>query len=336
MRKACLVIPAPYNNGRVFERGNTDLNRDDCLKFYFDLQDIFKGKNIDLNTHDINLPGACDFIIYNEMPKNLPGSSDVGKSILLLFECAVIKPENWVLSKHNHFSKIFTWDDRFVDGEKYFKMNFAHSNSISEFLSFKEKTKFCTLIASNKVITHELELYSRRLEAIRWFENNHPDQLEFYGFGWDLLTFDESKLTRRLNRVSFLKGLRRLLKSEHPSYKGIVAQKAHVLRQYKFSICYENAQEIPGYITEKIFDSMCAGCIPIYWGAPNISDYIPDRCFINRLDFNTYEDLYQYLNEMSQEEYDSRLESIKSFLKSAGNIAFTPFYNAHAIANYLT
>ena len=44
------------------------------------------------------------------------------------------------------------------------------------------------------------------------------------------------------------------------------------LRKYKFEICFENTYE-EGYITEKIFGALYAGCIPIYWGS-EFKDYI--------------------------------------------------------------
>jgi hypothetical protein len=44
--------------------------------------------------------------------------------------------------------------------------------------------------------------------------------------------------------------------------------KYEFIKQYKFNICPENSSA-PGYVTEKIFQSIEAGCIPIYWGANN-------------------------------------------------------------------
>ena len=40
------------------------------------------------------------------------------------------------------------------------------------------------------------------------------------------------------------------------------------VRQYKFNICPENSNAL-GYVTEKIFQAIEAGSIPIYWGADN-------------------------------------------------------------------
>lgn len=40
------------------------------------------------------------------------------------------------------------------------------------------------------------------------------------------------------------------------------------LRQFYFNICPENSN-CKGYVTEKVFDSIASGCIPIYWGSDN-------------------------------------------------------------------
>ncbi len=30
------------------------------------------------------------------------------------------------------------------------------------------------------------------------------------------------------------------------------------------------------YVTEKLYDAFVAGCVPVYYGAPNIEDLLPD------------------------------------------------------------
>lgn len=44
--------------------------------------------------------------------------------------------------------------------------------------------------------------------------------------------------------------------------------KSEFLKQFKLNICPENSNA-PGYVTEKIFQSIEAGCIPLYWGNDN-------------------------------------------------------------------
>ena len=95
------------------------------------------------------------------------------------------------------------------------------------------------------------------------------------------------------------------------------------MKQYKFSICYENARDIPGYITEKIFDGFFAGCIPVYLGAPNITDYIPAGTFIDRRLFPSYEHLYYYMRFMEDDKYYSIIDNINRFLKGAAIYQFS-------------
>ncbi len=88
------------------------------------------------------------------------------------------------------------------------------------------------------------------------------------------------------------------------------------LQKYKFSICYENAKDYSGYITEKLFDSFFAGCVPIYWGADNIFDYVPKDCFIDKRDFKTYKELYKHIKNMDDETYLGYLNNIENFFNS--------------------
>ena len=53
----------------------------------------------------------------------------------------------------------------------------------------------------------------------------------------------------------------------------------NIYSQYKFIICFENSKT-DGYVTEKIFNVFLSGSIPIYDGAPNITDYIVPGSFI--------------------------------------------------------
>lgn len=331
MIKACLVVEYPYTNGEIFNKSNHILNRDGCLNFFHFLKEFFYEKGVDLNTQDINCPADCRYIIYNEMPKILPSDQDIKKSYLLLFESELIRSDNWNLQAHQKFNKIFTWHDEFVDNKKYFKMNFTHSGKV-DFLQFEDKARFCTLIAGNKQVHHPFELYSQRKQAIRWFENHHSDQFEFYGVGWGRYTFKGPKIIRALNRVP---GLGQMLAEKWPSYKGKVDNKLFTLRDFKFSICYENAHSIPGYITEKIFDSLAAGCVPVYWGAPNILDYIPESCFVDRRKFASLDELYLYLKNMAADQYNKMLKDIEDYLQSNQHRQFTPADQASVVVTQI-
>ena len=75
-----------------------------------------------------------------------------------------------------------------------------------------------------------------------------------------------------------------------------------MLSDYKFNLAYENSIE-EDYVTEKFFDPLEVGCVPVYPGAPNIDDYAPgDHCYINAADFNGPKELAEYLLALNEDE----------------------------------
>lgn len=56
------------------------------------------------------------------------------------------------------------------------------------------------------------------------------------------------------------------------NYCGFTASKIDLLKRYGHSLVLENQRQ-PGYITEKIMDSITAGAVPLYWGALDNHEY---------------------------------------------------------------
>lgn len=66
-----------------------------------------------------------------------------------------------------------------------------------------------------------------------------------------------------------------------------VESKYEKLSEYDFAICFEN-QALSGYITEKIFDCLAVGTVPIYLGAPEIATIVPSDCFADLADWQSW------------------------------------------------
>lgn len=330
MKKISFVVGKDYQNNRIFNLSDKHLNRDNCLYPYFLLKEEFKARGYELNTSDIVSPELADLVIYNEMPKPFPNNIDPSKSYLLLFETDLIRPDNWEKEKHKSFKKIFTWNDKIVDGKKYIKFNFPNEVKVT-LPGISGRDKLLTSISGNKTSSHPLELYSARLEAIKWFSKNCPKEFMYYGVGWEYpFSLKIQKGLRKLKLLSLFP------KNTSPSYGGRVDEKISVLKTFKFALCFENGRDIDGYITEKIFDCLFAGTIPVYWGANNIYSYIPEECLVDRRNFKSNEELYHYLKSMSDKEVIHRQEKIQSFLKSEQMIPFTDKYFAtNIIGNIL-
>jgi hypothetical protein len=214
------------------------------------------------------------------------------------------------LKKYHCFKKIFTWDSRLTDNNIFFTARY--SNKIPKNLDFtkQQKEKLCLMISTHKLKPRPGELYSERVKAIQWFETHAPEEFDFYGLGWDKYYFQG-----KFVKLNHLKFLTKLLAQKHPSYKGPAEEKRNLSKKYKFYLCYENTI-YPEYISEKIFDCFWSGCVPIYLGAPNITDYIPENTFIDKRKFPTYQALYDYLKNMPESEYQQYLDNIKKFASS--------------------
>jgi len=298
-------------NNSIFDL-NSPGNRDNCFFPYWLLREQFRKKGIILNTPDQNSGQIISFEIHLNVQKKSPKFP----SYLLLVETPQVSPRN-KLDHKNIYRKVFTWNDSLVDNDKYFKFYLPNVKQPDFDLGWTGRSKLCCVISNNKNFNkkYENELYSERIKTIRWFENNAPGELDLYGGKWDRPaagTNYSSKL------ISKMKGRMLALFDKKPfaSYKGSAADKYTTMSRYRFSICYENLSGIPGYITEKIFDSFFAGCIPIYWGASNVKNYIPANCFIDRTVFNNNNSLYNYIKSMSETNYIQTQKAIKKFLNS--------------------
>lgn len=325
-----------YNYYKFYNKNNMIFDKDsygigENLEYPFVLiREKLAKMNISIDTLDIYPIEKYDKVIFLDMPRI---NDNIFKTLinlkkdlyLVIFESEIIKPDNWNKKNHKYFKKVFTWNDDIIDNKKYFKIFWP--NKYPESLNFVnyENKKLCTLIAGNKSNNDKRELYSERLNAINWFEENHSNDFDFFGIGWDKYNF-KGRFTSKLNRLN---SIRKIFKHKYTTYKGCISSKNLTLRNYKFCICYENAKEIKGYITEKIFDCFFSGCVPIYLGAPNIMDFIPKETFIRRDDFDDYEKLYNHLVMMTEEEYNGYMKSIENFIYGDLGCKF----NAECFAN---
>jgi alpha(1,3/1,4) fucosyltransferase len=231
------------------------------------------------------------------------------KTALLIAEGNIHLPENHIGKLSRMFPLVLTWNDTMVDGNRFIKCRVPQPVHWPKFdeVSFTNR-KMLVNISANKYHSSPLELYSTRRRSIQYFENKFGDQFDLYGIGWNKpVTFGQ-----------------RFLKLAFPFYKsyiGIINYKSEVYPKYRFALCYENAQ-IPGYVTEKIFDCLRCDCIPIYLGAPNITEYVPKDTFIDRRNFTNDEELAIFLTKMTEDEFKQYQENIREYLSGSQFSAF--------------
>lgn len=339
VKNLAVWVAPPYGRDALFDPASP-LNRDNCLSSARLLRERLRERGWDCHTQDHYLAAgaAPDAVLFNDIPREgvrraLGAWDATVRKFAVLLECEAIKPENWAPGAHDPFDAVFTWDERYVDGRKYFKANFSVPFPAEADSDQSGRSGFCVTISANKRSAHPLELYSERINTVRWFERNRPGKLDLYGMGWDRRLFEGPLPLRLLNRV---RPLTRLLADKYPSYKGPVDLKLPVMRRYKFAVCYENARDIPGYITEKLFDALFAGCVPVYWGAPDIARFVPEACFIDRRRFRDNAELCAFMEDLSDDRYREMLAAAADYVRGAGRGPFSDHAFAETVAGRIS
>jgi len=245
---------------------------------------------------------------------------------LIAIEPPQVLGKNYSEYSINCYRKIFTWRDDLLENKKFTKIHYPNPLSLMQPVinGWSDRPRFSCIIAANKSIfsKDERELYSERVRVIRWFEKKAPSDFELYGIGWDH-PIASSGIIGRAQKLLPNRILRSLASLKPiASYRGKISHKRDVLLHTRFSFCYENVRDLPGYITEKIFDSFFSGCVPIYWGANNINDYVPENCFVDRRKFKDMDDLYSHLMQITEDEYCNYQKNIAIYLESEAAYPF--------------
>ena len=75
------------------------------------------------------------------------------------------------------------------------------------------------------------------------------------------------------------------------------ATKRTTIANYRFCLAQENSIA-PDYVTEKLFDPLRCGTVPIYRGATNVRDYAPDHSYIDGDAYGGPKGLADYLQHL--------------------------------------
>lgn len=233
--------------------------------------------------------------------------------------------------------KVFEYsDDVYVQDKSYllpkfrneeklqvFRFPHAHQGIIDELFE-KRNRKFLVAICANKAIgakqiagkiirgisplsNYGHWLYRKRSKLIHYLAQRSI--IDVYGVGWDRRYLALSHYSYPL---------------ENDSWKGVAkGSKLPVLSDYDFCLCIENSR-FPGYITEKIFDCFAVGTIPIYYGASDVTYFLPKDTFIDLSDFQSESELSSFLKNMNENDKNSYRQAMKMYLINTQEDPFSP------------
>jgi len=293
-------------NGFLFTSPESDIGAG-LLRPWNDLYIEAQKRGIDMFTPDQQQ--EADLLILVDRPTTIKAKAP--RTIAVLYEPDSIIPNNYDKDFLDSCEKVFTWDDRLVDGKKFIKNNFTTNLQNADtllqqqaFTAYHGRKLLC-LMNTYKQSSHPNSLYGKRVEAIRFFAHHEP-RFDLWGRNWQWFN--------------------------HRAYRGATDDKLKTLSKYKFCLAYENCDNAYGYISEKMTDCFMVGVVPVYLGAPNVRDHIPPECFVDVKDFKTYEELYKFLSDMPHYEYMTYIDAINKFITSP---EAEQFYNAHFVDTLL-
>lgn len=319
-----LIDPPSYHflGDKLFNVDTARFCGDNVNTPYAYLRDYLASRGVEVHTADYlsDRPnGDCHVYVSMGMLDNyrsLAQREDVILSAFFAMECPIVEPSLYreLNEAQHHFHRIYSWSDsasleRFVGGPllcRSFQWPQAFADVHAPIWSQTDR-KFLVIINKNKLPrVYWQELYTERLRAIEYFART--DEIDLFGVGWDVPPYRVGKtwLPYTLQRAH--RSLLHYWHTFHPDpllqaarrcYRGVAESKAETLGNYTFAVCFEN-MVLKGWITEKIFDCFYAGAIPVYWGAPDIEDYVPAECFIDMRQFKGYEDLRRYLKSLDE------------------------------------
>lgn len=322
-RRASLVVGRERNN-RVFFPG-AGPNGGEFFLPWRQLRERFAREGIELNTRDVNAGHRVDFEFHLNAQRTVPASTPC---YAFLYEDPLVRPLNADAARLRRYRRVFAWNEDLIDDQHVLRLDYPHDLGVRVVPGWHERTQFCVLIASNKALRHAdpRALHGQRVEVIRHFEAHAPELFALYGHGWHIPAVQPGAWGRLRKRLHEWRARWRAFDRPFPSYRGTVARKAGVLDRARFCICYENTRGSPGYLTEKLFDCLTSGCVPIYIGTPHAQPAIPAASFIDGDRFASPADLLAFLRTVDETQFATYQRAMREFLASPASARFG---NAH-------
>ena len=312
-----------------------------CLAF---VKQTFEAQGVPVHTAD-RLPAltGSDRHLYISIGnhanhKRLSKRSDVILGAFLVAEAPVVEPRIYhgLRAAKHRFKRIYSCIDQdeiteFVGSPVdciplRWPIDFR---GVDPGLWSKPDRRFLVMINMNKLPRlNRYELFTERMRAVEFF--SRTNDIDLYGVGWD-------KASRKMGRTRIPLALQRvqialrdwfdrirsdpLLVAARRVFKGELETKWETLATYDFVLCFENTR-LKGWLTEKLFESLRVGTIPIYWGATDIKELIPPECFIDMREFSDYVELRSFLKALDRSAVRRYRDAGRAFLESC---AFEPF-----------
>ena len=314
--------PSFHENG-LFKVNDPIQNRDDQLLPFDRLRSTCAANNTSVDTADILMsnpvrtPGACDYYSLGILDHFETVLKDrlARLAAFVIMEPPIVCPILYQSLPRltEVFEKVYvnnTSGDGYsllgVDQSKLYRFYWPipHRDVVQPYWGNRERLKKIVVINSNhNPRGRSGEQYSHRIDAMTTL--SRIGVVDLYGKKW------RKWWKRSAMWLPYWRNRKALLSI----YQGSCSSKFETLSKYEFCLCYEN-MAMNGYITEKIFDCLYSGTIPLYKGAPDILNYVPADVFIDCRKYPTVGGMWDDIAAMPDAAISKIRDAGQAFLKS--------------------
>jgi len=258
-------------------------------------------------------------VSFNHDPKdNLPIAD---YRVLLLWEPSAVMPWQYKEKNRSKFDLVIPMSSWRARNLGYHKFSFHPYQPSGELISpWRSRSRRIVMINSAKFSASPRSNYGLRRRTSKALNRARVGYVLF-GSNWKMpfrlqvvkraVAMKNSLIARE--RLSFRESFSELL-YRFPEYKGHIEDKNLVLRDSELSLVIENESD---WITEKLFDSICCGSVPVFVG-PDLSSEFPEleNCVI-RIEPDPQK-IVQRVATLTDQEVEKKKRAIENYLKISG------------------
>lgn len=309
---------------------------------FVQVRQVLEQRGIAMETWDMHPLSEADVILSQDLPLRRDEIAAArqqaprAKFVLQILETPLDRQHHHDPANHDLFDAILTYHRRLCDERRYFHYHipmspppqlppplpFAqrkplvmiNSNRRSGLLRMRQSglaglpgvgpmfsgwhVPFAKILAQTRG-----QLYGRRRRLARTAERIAPQSFDIFGNGWqgEQIGWYHELIPHR----------------PYACARGTLpGSKFDCLAKYRFSVTFENMTSNVGYISEKIFDSLFTGAVPIYLGEESIADEVPPDCFVDARRFRSDRELLEFAVNCTQDQWEALHAAGQAFLKS--------------------
>ena len=237
--------------------------------------------------------------------------------VAVLLEPPVVLPTNSSPDNFKDFDLVFELG-RLPDDvpEGHIALPWPQEIEISPDFHNTNRKKEIAMVCGNKFSFVPGELYSLRRKLIKGLDK----KIDLYGTGWrekriaTLIKVAKSAVFALINGRFSPTAASTLMLATPKNFIGQPKEKLLKIQDYQSSLVIENWES---YFTEKLFDALKAGCLPIYVGPPLEKIGIPEGFAIQAP--SNYSELADLISRSDHKLDDSKRKEIMAWLTSANN-----------------